>query len=125
LDWEPAGPKPETEQPAAYLTASPVAGLAREMAVIRIDDPAMVESRNGVNATKNAGSSSSASTRTNSPAKANNSGCSTASHSGRPLAHRRDTMNTIPSSPRGRGHPSVHTTARLINTPNYFAMQFG
>jgi hypothetical protein len=38
LDWEPAGPKPETEQPAAYITAFPLAGLARGMAVIRIDD---------------------------------------------------------------------------------------
>jgi hypothetical protein len=45
LDWEPAGPKPETEQPAAYITAFPLAGLARGMAVIRIDDLPMVESR--------------------------------------------------------------------------------
>jgi hypothetical protein len=78
----PPAPKPETEQPAAYLTASPVAGLARGMAVIRIDDLANGRIEEKVSTPRRTPDHPAARLPGPIHLPANNSGCSTASHSG-------------------------------------------
>src|SRR5258708_336027 len=73
----------------------------------------------GANGAKNTGSSSSASTRASSSGSRSTSGGNSDSHADGRSPMVRNMMASIPSSPRGRGHPPPATTVITDHHPSF------